>query len=182
MGSIYEITDFVAASSSYVKNDIVRCGPCGNDEQNSGRFFYYIGPDNTYAATPGNAAQTVWGGMTTFDNKKIPHFCWIPSYSPTISTEPSVRTLKFGDGYEQRSPDGINTNLLKISLNYDNRDEAEITAISHFLNERGGSEAFAYLPPSPYSSMKKFVCRKWDVTMNFDNNYSVKVDLEEVVE
>ncbi len=39
MGSIYEITDFVAASSSYVKNDIVRCGPCGNDEQNSGRFF-----------------------------------------------------------------------------------------------------------------------------------------------
>ena len=93
-----------------------------------------------------------------------------------------MRTIKFGDGYEQRTPEGINTRLLKVSLVFDKRNEAETTAISHFLHQRGGSEAFAYLPPSPYSSMKKFVCRSWDVTMNFENNYSIKVDLEEVVE
>ena len=123
-----------------------------------------------------------WGGNITFDNKTIPHFFWIPNYSPSISTDPTVRTIKFGDGYEQRTPEGINTRLLKVSLVFDKRNEAETTAISHFLHQRGGSEAFAYLPPSPYSSMKKFVCRSWDVTMNFENNYSIKVDLEEVVE
>ena len=106
----------------------------------------------------------------------------VPDRGLSRSSANKVLTARFGDGYEQRTPDGVNTNLLKISLNYDNRDEAESTAIAHFLNERGGSEAFVYLPPSPYSSMKKFICRKWDVTMNFDNNYSIKVDLEEVVE
>jgi len=168
MGSIYEIPSWSGGTAS--KNEVYL---------HSSSHFYSLEDSNTQTPSVG---ASKWGGMTTFDNKEIAHFFWIPSYSPTISTEPSVRTLKFGDGYEQRSPDGINTNLLKISLTYDNRDEAEITAISHFLHERGGSEAFAYLPPSPYSSMKKFVCRKWDVTMNFDNNYSVKVDLEEVVE
>ena len=168
MGSIYEIPSWSAGTAS--KNEVYL--------HNSNHFYSL---ENSNTQTPAVGASK-WGGMTTFDSKEIPHFFWIPSYSPTISTEPSVRTLKFGDGYEQRTPDGINTNLLKISLTYDNRDEAESTAIAHFLNERGGSEAFVYLPPSPYSSMKKFICRKWDVTMNFDNNYSIKVDLEEVVE
>ena len=168
MGSIYEIPSWSGGTAS--KNEVYL---------HSSSHFYSLEDSNTQTPSVGASKR---GGMTTFDNKEIAHFFWIPSYSPTISTEPSVRTLKFGDGYEQRSPDGINTNLLKISLTYGNRDEAEITAISHFLHERGGSEAFVYLPPSPYSSMKKFVCRKWDVTMNFDNNYSVKVDLEEVVE
>ena len=168
MGSIYEIPSWSAGTAS--KNEVYL--------HNSNHFYSL---ENLNTQTPAVGASK-WGGMITFDSKEIPHFFWIPSYSPTISTEPSVRTLKFGDGYEQRTPDGINTNLLKISLTYDNRDEAESTAIAHFLNERGGSEAFVYLPPSPYSSMKKFVCRKWDVTMNFDNNYSIKVDLEEVVE
>ena len=169
MGSIYEIPNWSGGVTAS-KNDVYFY---------LNNHFYSLEGSNT--ETPSVGASK-WGGMTTFDNKEVPHFFWIPSYSPTISTEPSVRTLKFGDGYEQRTPDGVNTNLLKISLNYDNRDEAESTAIAHFLNERGGAEAFVYLPPSPYSSMKKFICRKWDVTMNFDNNYSIKVDLEEVVE
>jgi len=168
MGSIYEISSWSGGTAS--KNEVYL---------HNNNHFYSLESSNTQTPSVG---ASKWGGMTTFDNKEVPHFFWVPSYSPTISTEPSVRTLRFGDGYEQRTPNGINTNLLKISLAYDNRDEAESTAIAHFLNERGGSEAFVYLPPSPYSSMKKFICRKWDVTMNFDNNYSIKVDLEEVVE
>ena len=175
MGSIYEIPNW-STGVTYSKNSIVY------DSHATGAEYYYVISESVTSSTKPHNDSTNWGGVTTFDNKKIAHFFWIPSYSPTISTEPAVRTLKFGDGYEQRSPDGINTNLLKVSLTYDNRDEAETTAISHILHQRGGSEAFVYLPPSPYSSMKKFVCRRWDVTMNFDNNYSIKVDLDEVVE
>ena len=185
MASIYEIANYNPSSDNYVKNDIVHCGACGGAAEDSGRTYYYIGTDNASSSVPrpGNSGgEAGWGGMTTFDNKTIPHFFWIPNYSPSISTDPTVRTIKFGDGYEQRTPEGINTRLLKVSLVFDKRNEAETTAISHFLHQRGGSEAFAYLPPSPYSSMKKFVCRSWDVTMNFENNYSIKVDLEEVVE
>ena len=184
MASIYEITDFVASSSSYVKNDIVHCGPCGSAEENSGRYFYYTGPANTSAPKPGNTAQTVWGGNTAYGsaNEIIPHFFWVPSYAPSINSEPTVNIVKFGDGYEQRSPENINSNLLKVSLSFDKRDEAETKAISHFLHQRGAQEAFAFTPPSPYGSMKKFVCRSWDVTMNFQNNYSISATFEEVVD
>ncbi len=179
MGSIYEIEEWSGASGDkWQLNKVVFYAT-------NGKYYYCIRAHNrSYdgSVKPDYANSIHWAGHTTFDNKAISHFFWVPSYSPTISTEPTVKTVRFGDGYEQRTPDGINSNLLKISLNYDNRDEAETTAISHFLHQRGGSEAFVYLPPAPYSSMKKFVCRKWDVTMNFDNNYSIKVDLEEVVE
>ena len=190
MASIYEIAAYAPSKNDYVKNEIVTCGDCLNSDPSSasGRSYYNLGYSvavggNTNGIRPEQGGgDAYWGGNITFDNKTIPHFFWIPNYSPSVSTDPTVRTIKFGDGYEQRTPDGINTRLLKVSLVFDKRNEAETTAISHFLHQRGGSEAFAYLPPSPYSSMKKFVCRSWDVTMNFENNYSIKVELEEVVE
>ena len=169
MASIYEIPEWT--NISWTINDVCSYGTVIK------RFYYNLkgGYATPFVGSPD------WGGWTTFDNKVIPHFFWIPSYSPTISTEPTVKSVRFGDGYEQRTPEGLSTRLLKVALTFDKRSEKETTAISHFLHERGGAEAFAYLPPSPYSSMKKFICRKWDVTMNFENNYSIKVDLEEVV-
>jgi phage-related protein len=168
MASIYEIPNWSGGITAS-KNDVYF---------HLSNHFYSLESSNT--ETPSVGASK-WGGVTTFDNKVIPHFFWIPSYAPTISTEPTVKSVRFGDGYEQRTPEGLSTRLLKVALTFDKRSEKETTAISHFLHERGGAEAFAYLPPSPYSSMKKFICRKWDVTMNFENNYSIKVDLEEVV-
>ena len=141
MGSIYEIPSWSAGTAS--KNEVYL--------HNSNHFYSY----DSNTQTPAVGASK-WGGMTTFDNKEVPHFR-IPSYSPTISTEPSVRTLKFGDGNEQRTCDGVKHTNLKISLNYDNRDEAESTAIAHFLNERGGSEAFVYLPPSLFLNEKVYL-------------------------
>jgi phage-related protein len=181
MASIYEIDNFVAGSSSYVKNDIVLCGPCGNAEQDSGRYFYYTGPDSTYAPTPGNSAQTVWGGYTTYNNAVIPHFFWVPDYGTSVSSEPKVEVIQFGDGYEQRAPQNISADLLKVDVTFDNRDEKEVTAMAHFLHTRGAKDAFAFTPPSPYGSMKKFVCRSWDINMNFHNNFSLKASFEEVV-
>ena len=89
MGSIYEIPSWSAGTAS--KNEVYL---------HNSNHFYSLEDSNTQ--TPAVGASK-WGGMTTFDNKEVPHFFWIPSYSPTISTEPSVRTLKFGDGYEQRT-------------------------------------------------------------------------------
>ena len=181
MASIYEIPIWEDNQAVFrVPNDIVSATDGGTT-----RFYYALDTPSVLVShlpdPDGASGPQHWGGYTTFDNKKIPHFFWIPSFSPTISTEPTVKSVKFGDGYEQRTPEGINTRLLKVSLVFDKRSEKETAAIAHFLHERGGAEAFAHLPPSPYSSMKKFICRKWDVTMNFNNNYTIKVDLEEVV-
>ena len=69
-----------------------------------------------------------------------------------------------------------------MNLSFEKRSEAEATAIAHFLHTRGGHQAFVFLPPKPYSSMKKFVCRKWDLSVEFEGSYAVKATFEEVVE
>ena len=178
MASIYEVSEWESGVGGlpYAANHIV--------ERGTPTRFWYSLSNITVAGNntdPIAGGQTAWGGYTTYDTKLIPHFFWIADYGASISSEPKVNVLQFGDGYEQRTPESISADLLKLDLAFDNRSEKEATAIAHFLHARGAKEAFAFMPPSPYSSMKKFVCRSWDVTMNFDNNFSVKVSLEEVV-
>ena len=170
MASIYEIENFTTGKAWKV-NEVT---------YHNNRYWYSIQQSNN---TP-FVGSSDWGGHTPYGsaNEIVPHFFWIPSYAPSINSEPTVNIVKFGDGYEQRSPENINSNLLKVSLNFDKRDEAETKAISHFLHQRGAQEAFVFTPPSPYNSMKKFVCRSWDVTMNFQNNYSISATIEEVVD
>ncbi|MGL4416301.1 MAG: phage tail protein, partial [Plesiomonas shigelloides] len=40
-------------------------------------------------------------------------FGWAPRSAMEANHEPRVSAVKFGDGYEQRSPDGINHRLAK---------------------------------------------------------------------
>ena len=169
MASIYEIPNWSGGITAS-KNDVYF---------HTGKHFYSLESSNTETPSTGAAK---WGGHTTYNNKTVPHFFWIPSYTASVSTEPQVDVIKFGDGYEQRTPQNISSELIKISLSFDKRDEQEVSAIAHFLHTRGAQEAFAFTPPSPYGSVKLFVCRSWDVTMNFKDNFSVKATFEEVVE
>ena len=169
MASIYEISTWVSGTVA---------------DKNAVYFYsdrYYYSLNDANHDTPSLGAGK-WGGHTTYNNKTVPHFFWIPSYTASVSTEPQVDVIKFGDGYEQRTPQNISSELIKISLSFDKRDEKEVSAIAHFLHTRGAQEAFAFTPPSPYGSVKLFVCRSWDVTMNFKDNFSVKATFEEVVE
>jgi len=173
MASIYDIDPY--SSGTFSKNDVV--------SQTSGgaTTFWYSLVDGSISSAP-SLSNANWGGYTTYNTKTVPHFFWIPSYTASVSTEPQVDVIKFGDGYEQRTPQNISSELIKISLSFDKRDEKEVSAIAHFLHTRGAQEAFAFTPPSPYGSVKLFVCRSWDVTMNFKDNFSVKATFEEVVE
>ena len=169
MASIYEISTWVGGTVAG-KNAVYLY---------SDKYYYSLNAANVDTPSVGAAK---WGGHTTYNNKTVPHFFWIPSYTASVSTEPQVDVIKFGDGYEQRTPQNISSELIKISLSFDKRDEKEVSAIAHFLHTRGAQEAFAFTPPSPYGSVKLFVCRSWDVTMNFKDNFSVKATFEEVVE
>ncbi len=172
MASIYEID--VYDSGTFSENDIVSYTSGGVT-----RFWYSL-VNGSITSNP-TLANTNWGGYTTYNTKTVPHFFWVADYGAGIASEPKVDIVQFGDGYEQRTPQNISADLLKLDLTFDKRDEKEITAMAHFLHTRGAKEAFAFTPPSPYGSVKKFVCRSWDVTMNFNNNFSIKGSFEEVV-
>lgn len=74
-------------------------------------------------------------------------------------SEPRVLTAKFGDGYEQRSADGINTDLKTWQVQFKNRDDSEAAAIVAFFAADAGVTSFDWTPPG--GSAGKYVCSRW---------------------
>ena len=178
MSSIYNIPDWNTPSgSTYEKNDIVK---------HSGSYWY-AKQDVPASQTPAEGSA-YWDGvrtlaLTTHSESPTgtrPYFFWKPSYGVQVSNTPRAKSIRFGDGYEQRFRDGINNNLLILSISFDSVEEKEATAISHFLDDKGGVDDFFYLPPSPHQVLSKFICREWQTVFNFDNNFSVSATFEQV--
>lgn len=174
--TIYNIANW-ANSTNYVKNDIV---------SNGGSYYYALvshvsDPSQTFAQTVA-ANPSLWGGVGTdpVSGQTKPQFIWTPSYQGSVVVNPRIKKIQYGDGYEQRLSDGINSILLELNLSFDTRTSQEATAILHFLHEKSGRKSFLYLPAAPFNSIKKFVARSWESVTNFYENYSIKCKFEEV--
>ena len=178
MASIYNIPDWnVPADSTYSKNDIVKYDS----------YYWYAIQDVPAAQTPA-VGSAYWNGvitvaLTTHTQSPVgtkPYFFWKPSYGVQVSNTPKVRSVRYGDGYEQRFKDGIFNNLLRVTMNIDSAGEKEATAISHFLDEKAGVNDFFFMPPPPHEVLSKFVCKEWQTVLNFDDNYSISATFEQV--
>jgi phage-related protein len=91
-----------------------------------------------------------------------------PNYSPVYpaskSSAPQMRTVKFGDGYEQRLTVGLHQNPKEWRLVFDVSDE-DADIIETFLNERADdANSFGWVPPDSTTSYK-WVCKNWDREM-----------------
>jgi len=175
--SLYNIADF-NSSAHYFKNDIV----WGGEEGKPNYYYCLIEHDaGSYTFSTEVETGTRWGGIVTINDVATPHFLWVGSYATAIRLQPKVKVIKFGDSYEQRTPDGINSSLIEIDYIFGNRDIREAQAILHFLKECGGSTMFVHTPSAPYDSQRKFVCRTWDHTFDFINNFTIRAKFDEVV-
>jgi phage-related protein len=105
-------------------------------------------------------------------------FTWVPSSGASQTKNPAVNRAKFGDGYEQRSRNGINTNPRKWSLRFSNQSDATADAISDFLDDRGGVEAFLWTPPRGAKGV--FICSDYTDTYDSVNVRTIAATFEEV--
>lgn len=83
-------------------------------------------------------------------------FTWTPDQGLSESREPSIRATRFGDGYEQRAANGINSDLSKFPVSFSGRSLTEAQLIWNFLEARGGTEAFLWSPPYGTASDELF--------------------------
>ena len=175
MGSIYNVNSY-GAGTPYNKFDIVE------DASVSARVWYSTQDSHT-GQTPATTSA-YWNGniSVTIDSVTSiqPYFFWTPSYNVQVSHQPRIQSVQFGDGYEQRLADGINNDLLSFNLSFEGRTENEAASILHFLKSRGGFGPFYFKCPAPYSIIKKFVCKSFNSTFVFADNYNVQCQLEEV--
>jgi len=175
MANIYDISPWTSGES-YQKNDVVYY------ELEGKKYYWYATKVISSASSAPSLTNTEWGGVKYSEQTGTikPHFFWKPSYNLQVSNTPKVRSLRFGDGYEQRTVHGINSVLLRADGMLELRDSQEARAVSHFLASRKGSESFTLKLPPPYDLDKLYVVRQWSNTLVFYNNYSIKCQFEEV--
>jgi len=107
-----------------------------------------------------------------------PTFSWHPNYEAKLAQEPKVAVTKFGDGYEQRVPTGINNNPETWSVEF-TRSSAAYPDVLTFIQARNAVESFYWT--TPFEQTKVFVCRKWDVVRK-QGHTVLSMEFEQVFE
>lgn len=107
-------------------------------------------------------------------------FIWVPDWRAQEQRRPRVRVAQFGDGYQQRSADGINADPRVWQLMFGNRSDTEAAAIDSFLAARGARESFDWTPPR--GSAGKWVCSQWSSTLENYGATTISATFVEVFE
>jgi len=105
-----------------------------------------------------------------------------PSYGAQKRSQPVVRSVQFGDGYQARLTFGLNQNPKEWSLERRNITESQADTIEDFLNARADDNAaFDWSPPDD-SETYKWVCPSWSKTLPYSNLANIQATFREVFE
>ena len=101
----------------------------------------------------------------------------------SIKASPNVRKATFGDGYEQRLPDGINSINKEINLTFSPRESSEIDdIIDYFEYLRATTAITLTLPNSNRTETLKVVVEEWSKNYAYDEFYVATAKLRKVNE
>jgi len=118
--------------------------------------------------------QTVSSGATT------------PDFGLSKKSKPNVKSVRFGDGYEQRLSVGVQQDPKIWSLTWSTLSDSDADAIELFFTLQQGSQAFIWSPSLDTSTYptgtKKYVCRQWQRSFKSSNINEIKADFEQVFE
>ena len=103
----------------------------------------------------------------------------------------SLLVAKFGDGYEQRALDGINTKQENYNLNFNNRDYKEINLIAAFLDNKAATNFQLSITntkdaesssPTDTTETVKVSCESYNITYINENTAALSTTLRRVYE
>ena len=106
------------------------------------------------------------------------------SYGAQKTSRPKVRTVQFGDGYEQRVMYGVPSHMSpkEWSLTWQNITEANADTIETFLDARAADGAsFDWTPPDEATAYK-WVCAEWSKTIPYNNRATITATFRQVFE
>lgn len=106
-----------------------------------------------------------------------------PPVPPSTGTDiiPKLKVLQasFGDGYRQRTPDGLNHIARHYTFVWEFIAAQEADQIDAFLTARGGAEAFRYAPPGE-AVERRFICQNWGRKRVRNAFHQIKAEFQEV--
>lgn len=99
-------------------------------------------------------------------------FTWCPRVNPTEDVSYNTRKVKFGDGYEQVSGNGLNSRSQKWSMEFVG-DEDYISAIRRFIDKHAGIKSFFWKPP--LEPLGLYRCDEHKLIPNGAGNYTLSL-------
>ncbi|QBC44465.1 phage tail protein [Iodobacter fluviatilis] len=105
-------------------------------------------------------------------------FNWISDYGIQTNTKPRIITARFGDGYEQRQPAGLNIHPRTWNLKFTARKGVDADAIDEFFKARNGGVDWFWWSPQR-SAPVKVRCETWTKDEKGFNNVDITAEFIE---
>lgn len=93
-----------------------------------------------------------------------------------------VLTAKFGDGYEQRVTDGVNSKGDTFAISINNRLATEVNLIAKFLDVKAGSNFDFIVTDYDGDTTLKVVCDDYNVIYTREEYHSLTANFRRVYE
>jgi len=112
----------------------------------------------------------------------------VPDKTMSRKSSPTVLLASFGDGYEQRVADGINSIKETYTLSFRNRAKADIDDMVTDLDANKGVTALVFTIPNTNAAggggvtQIKVVCVDYSISYDYDEFYSLTINLRRVFE
>ncbi|MEG9489390.1 phage tail protein [Mannheimia indoligenes] len=103
---------------------------------------------------------------------------WCVRTDLAVENTPEIMEVKFGDGYTQRSPKGLN-NLLRAYTGTIKVKKGEHLAVEAFFAKHRGVSPFYFKDPYTRQN-KKVVCSSWPAKMVGLTHWEFSVTFKEV--
>ena len=104
---------------------------------------------------------------------------WLPEVGASKQQTPRIKKIPFGNGYEQRSADGININKEIWPLTFKG-DPVKIQAIDDFLIARNSLQAFEWVTPE--AKTIAVTCSSWTHTWDDFGWHTLTAEFNQVFE
>tara|TARA_R100001510_G_C7648782_1_gene206154 strand:- start:1709 stop:2095 length:387 start_codon:yes stop_codon:yes gene_type:complete len=101
----------------------------------------------------------------------------------TRDNTPRIHAVSFGDGYEQRIANGINTLDQTMSVSFSTRPKAEIDDLVAFFESLGGVSKFEMIIDDTNGAETiKVTCKSWSQTWVYDDFYTLSASFQRCYE
>ena len=112
-----------------------------------------------------------------------------PDKSLKRTSKPKIHLATFGDGYEQRLVDGINSIKEEFTVGFSTRPKADIDDIVAFFDSKQGATAFDFTIPDTNGTEEsnteptiKVVCDSYNISYDYGDFYSASAKFRRVYE
>lgn len=146
-----------------------------------------VGGDGTYSALIAPVALGEYEVLFSIGGQEIIvplqsiatlDFVWRPDFQSSASKKTDVRETKFGDGYLQTVPMGLNSVMADWSLQFTELNDVEAMQIDYFLASMKGASAFFWKDAT--GKRLKFRCPEWSTTYQDDQQNSISARFVQV--